>query len=456
MTTADLFGDTPPERPTPPSSSKSQPESRATSNHVPLADRMRPGTIDDIYGQRHLTGPDGPIGRMIANGRASSIILWGPPGSGKTTIARLLSTSLGLPHVQLSAIGTGVADLKRVFGEAQARVAMDGKPTILFVDEIHRFNKAQQDGFLPHMEAGTIVLIGATTENPSFEINDAVISRSKVLVLEAHDPESLEQVMERAERENGPIPVTADARATLVANAGGDARHLLGQIETLFEVAPAEPLDVEAMERLFSRRLARHDRAGDGHYDLASAFQKSVRGSDPDAALFYAAKMIDGGETPVFVFRRLLVMASEEVGMADPSALATVVAARATFDMLGLPEAGYALAQAIIHVATAPKSNAGYLAWRAATQLARETRGVGPPKRILNAPTRLMQSQGYKDGYRYDHDHENAFSGQDFWPDDLGRQKLYRPNPRGLEARIAERLEHWDAIRRDHQSGDGD
>lgn len=437
--TGDLFGP----GPTP----ADAPRTTIPDAIAPLAERMRPADISDVVGQDHLLGPRGGIGRMIANGKASSMILWGPPGSGKTTIARLVSSSLGLPQVQLSAIGTGVADLKKVFAEAQARVTADGRPTVLFIDEIHRFNKGQQDAFLPHMEAGTIILIGATTENPSFELNGALLSRAQVHVLKGHDEASLDRVLLRTEESNGPLPLTMEARRALVANAGGDARYMLGQVETILDAGIDEPLDVAGMEEILSRRLARHDKAGDGHYDLASAFQKSVRGSDPDAALYYAAKMIDGGETPVFIFRRLLVMASEEVGMADPTALATVVAARAAFDMVGLPEAGYALGQAIIHVATAPKSNAAYSAWGRAMELAKSTRGISPPQRILNAPTRLMKEMGRKEGYQYDHDHPGAFSGQDFWPDEIGRQRFYHPNPRGFEDKIRQRIEHWDARR---------
>ena len=419
------------------------------SSTAPLAERLRPSDLLSIVGQEHLTGPTGAVGRMIATGKARSIILWGPPGTGKTTIARLITSSLGLPHVRLSAIGTGVADLKKIFAEAEARLKIGGKPTVVFIDEVHRFNKGQQDNFLPHVEAGTIVLIGATTENPSFELNGALLSRADVLVLKPHTPESLERVLARLEETSGPLPITPDARSALLANAGGDARYMLGQVETILDAGPATPLDTDAMALLLSRRLARHDKAGDGHYDLASAFQKSVRGSDPDAALYYAAKMMDAGEDPAFLFRRLLVMASEEVGMADPTALATVVAARATFDMLGRPEGEYAIAQAIIHVATAPKSNASYAAWGKARELAATTRGVSPPARILNAPTKLMKQMGRKDGYRYDHDFEGAFSGQDFWPDELGFQLLYEPNARGFEEKVMKRLDHWRARRED-------
>lgn len=438
----DLFSafDPPPARP---SGGRETPMSSA----APLAERLRPTDLAAIVGQEHLTGPTGAVGRMLATGKARSIILWGPPGTGKTTIARLITSSLSLPSVRLSAIGTGVADLKKVFAEAETRVRMDGKPTVVFIDEVHRFNKGQQDTFLPHIEAGTIVLIGATTENPSFELNGALLSRADVLILKRHTADSLGRVLERLEETSGPLPVTDEARGVLIANADGDARFLLGQAETLLDAQPPRALDVEGMEELLSRRLARHDKAGDGHYDLASAFQKSVRGSDPDAAVYYAARMMDAGEDPVFLFRRLLVMASEEVGMADPTALATVVAARATFDMLGRPEGEYAIAQAVIHVATAPKSNAAYKAWGEARELAAATRGLPPPDRILNAPTKLMKQIGRKSGYLYDHDHPGAFSGQDFWPDELGRQRLYRPNPRGLEERIMRRIEHWDAIR---------
>jgi putative ATPase len=446
MSTGDLFGDMPPR--TASSATADTGTREAVGATAPLAERLRPADLTDVRGQEHLTASDGPIGRMIAKGQASSMILHGPPGTGKTTIARLVSTTLGLKQVQLSAIGTGVADLKKVFAEAQDHARATGSPTVLFVDEIHRFNKAQQDAFLPHMEAGTIILIGATTENPSFELNAALLSRAQTYMLEPLGPKSLEEVLDRAERENGRLPVTAEARATLISNAAGDARYLLGQVERLLG-HDGPDLDTDGMERLLSRRLARHDKSGDGHYDLASAFQKSVRGSDPQAALYYAARMIDGGETPVFIFRRLIVMASEEVGMADPTALSTVIAAREAFDMVGLPEAGYALAQAIIHVATAPKSNAAYLSWGHAMELARDTRGISPPRRILNAPTRLMKEQGRKAGYQYDHDHPGAFSGQDFWPDELGPQRLYEPNPRGFEDKIRQRMEHWDAIRRE-------
>ena len=424
----------------------------ASSEHVPLAERMRPSSLAEVVGQEHLTGEDRAIGKMLARGRASSMVLHGPPGTGKTTLARIIAETLGLRHKQLSAIGTSSADLKKIFAEAEEIFKSTGRPTVCFVDEVHRFDKAKQDSWLPHMEAGSIVLIAATTENPSFSVRPAIISRSQVFETRPVAAKHLEAILARLEDANRPLPITLDARKSLILNAAGDARFLTGQAETLLD-HEGPTLDVEAMERLLDKRLARHDRNGDGHYDLASAFQKSVRASAPDAAVYYAAKMIDAGEDPAFLFRRLLVMASEEVGMADPSALATVVAARQTFDMLGLPEAGYAISQAIIHVATAPKSNAAYLAWGKAMTLAQQTRGIAPPKNILNAPTDLMAKSGRKAFYEYDHDYPGAFSGQNVWPEELGPQKLYEPSERGFEAQITKRINHWDAIRREKGNG---
>ena len=374
------------------------------------------------------------------------MILWGPPGTGKTTIAQLLADLFDLRFVQISAIHSGVADLKKTFEGARTALRSGGRPTLLFVDEIHRFNRAQQDAFLPDVEAGTIVLVGATTENPSFEVNAALLSRAQVYVLLPLDDASLGLILERAEAVVGALPVTDEARSALIGNAGGDARYMLGQTEVLLSAPAAEPFDLPAMEALLARRMPAHDKDRDGHYDLASAFQKSVRGSDPDAALYYAARMVRAGDVAM-VLRRLTVTATEEVGMADPTALQAVVAAGLAFDRLGLPEGGHAIGQAIVHVATAPKSNAAYKAWGAAMALAAETPNVAPPDRILNAPTKLMRDVGRKVGYQYDHDHDGAFSGQDFWPDQVPPRTFYEPSPRGIEPRIRERLDHWGAIR---------
>lgn len=413
---------------------------------VPLAERMRPAQLETVVGQEHLTGPGGPLFQMVRSMKPKSIIFWGPPGTGKTTIAQLIADLFDFRFVQLSAIHSGVADLKKVFEGARAALRAGGRPTVLFVDEIHRFNKAQQDAFLPDVESGTIVLVGATTENPSFEINGALLSRAQVLVLKPLGEESLDLILQRAEDANAPLPITREARAALIANAGGDARFMLGQAEILMTVTPDKPLDVDAMGTMLNRRMASHDKAGDGHYDLASAFQKSIRGSDPQAALYYGARMYHAGDVAM-VIRRLIVTASEEVGLADPTALLAVIAAAEAYDRLGHPEGGHAIGQAIVHVATAPKSNAAYKAWGRAIAFADQTANVKPPKRIMNAPTRLMKQQGYKEGYQYDHDAEGAFSGQDFWPDDLTPQTFYEPSPRGLEPRIAERLDRWDPIR---------
>jgi putative ATPase len=413
---------------------------------APLAERMRPTTLEDVVGQEHLTGPNGALFAMLTRGIASSIILWGPPGTGKTTLARLLADLFGLRFVQMSAIGTGVAELKTVFAEARASMSAGGRTTLLFIDEIHRFNKAQQDSFLPHMESGVIALVGATTENPSFELNGALLSRAQTFVLRPLDETALDAVLTRAEEANAHLPITPEARAALIANCGGDARFLLGQAEMLMSLTPAEPLDVEAVEALVQRRLATHDKAADGHYDLASAFQKSVRGSDPHAALYWGARMFVAGDVAMLI-RRMTVTASEEVGMADPSALLAVMAASEAHRRLGDKEGWPVLAQAIVHVSVAPKSNASYSAAGEALAFAQATANVKPPKRIMNAPTRLMKDQGYKEGYVYDHDAPRAFSGQDFWPDDLQPQTFYRPTDRGQEPRIAERLTHWDAIR---------
>lgn len=413
----------------------------------PLAERMRPVRLELVVGQEHLTGPNGPLFQMTRIGRPSSIIFWGGPGCGKTTIAQLLADHFDLRFVQVSAIESGVADLRKAFEAARSELRNGGRPTLLFCDEIHRFNKSQQDSFLPHVENGSIILVGATTESPSFSLNNALLSRTQVLTLRPLDTKALETILSRAEEAYTPLPLLPEARQALIHNAGGDARFMLSQAEILMGMPANQPVNIEQMGQVLSQRVAKHDRAGDGHYNLASAFQKSIRGSDPDAALYYAARMVDAGEDVAFIWRRLIVTASEEVGMADPTALQTVIAARQAFDMLGFPEGGHALGQAIIHVATAPKSNAAYKAWGEALNLAQKTRHIEPPKRILNAPTKLYEQEGYKASYQYDHDHPNAFSGQDFWPDALGPQNFYRPNPRGLEVRIQERLDRWGGIR---------
>lgn len=416
---------------------------------APLAELMRPRTMEDVVGQEHLTGPDGPFMNMVS--KPQSFVLWGPAGTGKTTLAQLLADFFDLRYVKISAVETGVPEMKRLFAEATASLRTTGRPTFLFIDEIHRFTKSQQDVLLGPMESGVIVMAGATTENPSFELNAAINSRAKTYVLKPLDDAALETILARAEAAVRPLPITKEARAALIADSGGDARFLLGSAEMLMASPTKTPLDLEGTAKIVQRRIASHDKAGDGHYDLASAFQKSIRGSDPDAALYYGARMVIAGDHAM-VIRRLIVTASEEVGMADPTALTTVMAAAEAFRRLGMPEGGHAIGQAIVHVATAPKSNAAYKAWGEAVGYAQQTGSVKPPKRIMNAPTRLMRDQGYKEGYVYDHDAENAFSGQDFWPDELQPQEFYRPNHRGFEARIEERLDHWRPIRHKNRS----
>ena len=418
---------------------------------APLAERVRPRELEDVFGQEHLTGPDGPLLAMARSGKAKSIIFWGPPGTGKTTIARLLADLFDLDFVSTSAIHSGVADLKKIFEDARSKARQHGRPVILFVDEIHRFNKAQQDAFLPVLEEGSIVLVGATTENPSFELNGALLSRTRVLSLKPLGRGALEQMLARVEEIEHTLPLTPEARDALIDGAAGDGRYLIGQAEVVLDTPVGKDLiDVERLERLLDSRLSSHDKSGDAHYNLASAFQKSVRGSDPHAALYYAARLVQAGDH-AFVFRRLTVYASEEVGMADPMALQTVLAARTVYDRIGFPECGHALAQAIIHVATAPKSNSAHDAWAAAMALARKHPNASPPKRILNDVTKLMSDEGYKKGYIYDHDLPDAFSGQEFWPDDVSPTVLYEPRPRGLEAKIIERLNKWDGIRNDRR-----
>jgi putative ATPase len=414
---------------------------------APLADRLRPGELADIVGQEHVTGPDGAIGRMVAACKLSSMILWGPPGTGKTSIARLLASAVGLRFVMISAVFSGVADLKKLFAEARA-AATTGQRTLLFVDEIHRFNRAQQDGFLPYVEDGTVILVGATTENPSFELNAALLSRCQVLILRRLDHEALDTLVARAEAEVGrALPLTADARLALVASADGDGRFLLNQAETLFDVALDDPLDPAGLAALLHRRVPVYDKDREGHYNLISALHKSIRGSDPQAALYYLARMLTAGEEPLFLLRRLVRAAVEDIGLADPQALVQCLAAKDAFDFLGSPEGELAIAQACLYLATAPKSNASYVAQKAAWRSARETGSLAPPDHILNAPTKLMKSVGYGADYMYDHDVEGGFSGQDYWPAEMEPQSFYKPLDRGFEKRIAERLAWWDERR---------
>ncbi|MDR6127262.1 putative ATPase [Sphingomonas sp. SORGH_AS802] len=415
---------------------------------APLADRLRPQTLADVVGQTHLTGPDGAIGRMVAAGRLSSMILWGPPGTGKTTTARLLADAVGLRFVAISAVFSGVADLKKAFAEARDHTRL-GKRTLLFVDEIHRFNRAQQDGFLPYVEDGTVTLVGATTENPSFELNAALLSRAQVLILHRLDRDALELLLTRAEAVmDRPLPVTDAARDALVASADGDGRFLLNQAETLFSVDLPEPLDPAGLSAFLQRRVAVYDKDREGHYNLISALHKSIRGSDPQAALYYLARMLTAGEDPLFLLRRLVRAAVEDIGLADPQALTQCIAAKDSYDFLGSPEGELAIAQACVYLATAPKSNAVYKAQKAAWKTARETGSLMPPDNILNAPTKLMKQIGYGQGYEYDHDAEGGFSGANYWPDALGPQRFYEPTERGFEKRIAERLAWWDERRR--------
>ena len=433
---ADLFADEP----------ARQPEQPLPAN-APLADRLRPRTLDEVVGQEHLTGPSGAIGRMVAAGKLASMLLWGPPGTGKTTIARLLADAVGMRFVAISAVFSGVADLKKVFAEAREHARM-GRQTLLFVDEIHRFNRAQQDGFLPYVEDGTVVLVGATTENPSFELNAALLSRAQVLILNRLDAAALGKLLERAEALVGrPLPLTLQAREALVASADGDGRFLLNQAETLFSIELEAPLDPAALSALLHRRMAVYDKDREGHYNLISALHKAMRGSDPQAALYYLARMLVAGEQPLYLLRRIVRFASEDVGLADPQALVQCLAAKDAYDFLGSPEGELAIVQACLYCATAPKSNAAYVAQKAAWRSAKETGSLMPPQNILNAPTKLMKDIGYGRGYAYDHDAEGGFSGADYWPEGMERQTFYRPVDRGFEKKIAERLAWWEEQR---------
>lgn len=423
-------------------------EPNALAAKRPLAERLRPKSLAEVSGQGHLTGSDGALTRMIEAGSLGSMIFWGPPGTGKTTVARLLSGETGLAFEQISAIFSGVADLKKVFETARAR-RMSGRQTLLFVDEIHRFNRAQQDSFLPVMEDGTIVLVGATTENPSFELNAALLSRARVLTFKPHDEESLEALLKRAEEEEGKaLPLDDDARASLVRMADGDGRAALTLAEEVWRAARVgEVFDIAGLMRVVQRRAPVYDKGQDGHYNLISALHKSVRGSDPDAALYYLARMFDAGEDPLFLGRRLVRMAVEDIGLADPQALVIANAAKDAYDFLGSPEGELALAQACVYLATAPKSNAVYNAYKASMRAAKEYGSLLPPKHILNAPTKLMKAEGYNEGYRYDHDEPDAFSGQDYFPEKMGRKTFYDPPERGFERDIRKRLDWWAKLR---------
>ena len=411
---------------------------------APLADRLRPKSLAEVVGQEHLTGEDGALTRLIRSGSLGSMIFWGPPGTGKTTVARLLAGETKLAFEQISAIFSGVADLKKVFEAARLR-RQNGRQTLLFVDEIHRFNRAQQDGFLPVMEDGTVILVGATTENPSFELNAALLSRARVMTFRTLGEESLEKLLARAEETEGVLlPLDEEARAVLLRMADGDGRAALTLAEEVWRAAkPGEVFDAEALQQIVQRRAPVYDKGQDGHYNLISALHKAVRGSDPDAALYYLARMLDAGENPLYLGRRLVRMATEDIGLADPQALVIANAAKDAYDYLGSPEGELALAEACVYMATAPKSNAVYTAFKAAKGAAKEYGSLLPPKHILNAPTKLMKEEDYAAGYRYDHDEPDAFSGQDYFPEKMGRQTFYDPPDRGFEREIRKRLEFW-------------
>ena len=424
-------------------------------NTKPLADRLRPQELAEVVGQQHLLADDGFLLKTISSGKPASIILWGPPGTGKTTLARLYANAFGAVFEQLSAVFSGVADIKKIIADATKRQQDDqqnllgeSQRTVLFVDEIHRFNKAQQDAFLPYIEDGTIILVGATTENPSFSLNNALLSRVQVLTLEALDDAALDKLLARAEEKEGAqLPLTDEARAKLIQFAGGDGRYLLSMSETLMDMDVKEKLGPQELAKLLQRRAALFDRAGEGHYNLISALHKSVRGSDPQASLYWFARMLEGGEDPLFLSRRLIRMASEDIGLADPKALEQCLAAQKAYQTLGSPEGELALAQAVVYLALAPKSNRVYKAFGVAMARAKETGHLQPPKTILNAPTKLMKEQGYSEGYIYDHNTPHTFSGQDYFPEEMGREEFYDPAPRGFERDMNQRLNYFNKLR---------